>query len=85
MADQFFRVDIRCETSAFDSENGGADEVARLLREAASAVQDGAREGRCRDFNGNKVGRFYFVSEPYCNHDPAAVHNGVCECGERVG
>jgi len=22
--------------------------------------------------------------EPWCNHDPVAVVNGVCECGERV-
>jgi hypothetical protein len=22
--------------------------------------------------------------EPYCNHDAAAVVDGVCECGERV-
>lgn len=20
-------------------------------------------------------------TEPYCNHDPAAIHDGVCECG----
>jgi hypothetical protein len=23
--------------------------------------------------------------EPWCNHDPAAVRNGICECGARVG
>ena len=22
--------------------------------------------------------------EPWCNHDPAAVTNGICECGETV-
>lgn len=21
-------------------------------------------------------------TEPYCNHDAVAIHNGVCECGE---
>lgn len=33
--------------------------------------------------------RFYIVpnveTEPYCNHDAAAVVDGLCECGERVG
>ena len=24
-------------------------------------------------------------SEPWCNHDAAAVTNGMCECGEQVG
>ena len=24
-------------------------------------------------------------AEPYCNHDTAAVHDGICECGEIVG
>jgi hypothetical protein len=24
------------------------------------------------------------ATEPYCNHDPAAITNGVCECGEVV-
>src|SRR5574341_462468 len=23
-------------------------------------------------------------TEPYCNHDPVAVIDGVCECGEQV-
>jgi hypothetical protein len=27
----------------------------------------------------------YLFREPYCNHDPVAVANGVCECGETIG
>ena len=34
------------------------------------------------------VARFRFRdtghAEPWCNHDPAAVRNGVCECGQRI-
>lgn len=22
-----------------------------------------------------------YEEEPYCNHDPAAVYDGICECG----
>jgi hypothetical protein len=24
-------------------------------------------------------------AEPHCNHDPAAVHDGICECGTITG
>lgn len=24
------------------------------------------------------------TTEPHCNHDPVAVHRGVCECGHRL-
>lgn len=27
---------------------------------------------------------WYELTEPHCNHDAAAVRNGVCECGETV-
>jgi len=27
----------------------------------------------------------FSYTEPYCNHDAAAVSNGMCECGEQVG
>ena len=38
-------------------------EVARILREAAEAIENGATDGHLHDYNGNMVGRFDFTSD----------------------
>lgn len=39
------------------------DEVARILREVATRVEDGERRGVLRDINGNLVGSFNLTEE----------------------
>lgn len=50
-----FKLDIVCENAAFDPPG---PEIARLLKEAAEAVDNGASSGVLRDINGNRVGKF---------------------------
>ena len=56
MSERSFLLKIRCENAAFSDDP--ALEVARLLREIARRVEDGARMGGVRDINGNSVGHF---------------------------
>lgn len=52
-----FRLRLSTANAAFSDGAAGA-EVARILREAASRVADGEREGNLLDVNGNTVGSF---------------------------
>ncbi|GAA3751143.1 hypothetical protein GCM10022379_19530 [Micromonospora maritima] len=54
------RVEIETDNAAF--QNGqAAEEAARLLREAADRIADGATIGGLRDHNGNNVGQFMLL------------------------
>lgn len=54
-----FNLKIETDNAAFDHDNGGAEqEVARLLRLTADAVEAGTSGAPLFDYNGNKVGRF---------------------------
>lgn len=48
-------ITINCDNAAFD-EAGIATEAARIIREAAKHVEDGAELAALRDVNGNRVG-----------------------------
>jgi hypothetical protein len=51
------RVEFDTDNAAFG--NGDlATEAARLLRDAAERIEQGATTGALRDLNGNKVGYF---------------------------
>lgn len=52
-----FTVTIDTDNAAFDGDDCGA-ELARILREIAQKVEDGADEGNAFDINGNRVGSF---------------------------
>ena len=54
-----FLLTIDTEGSAFFAADG--TEVARLLREAADQLMDGASSGVLRDANGNTAGSWEFV------------------------
>jgi len=61
-----FELNIATDNAAFDNASGGADEVARLLREAADKVESGGLSGQerpLRDINGNTVGAFFYADE----------------------
>lgn len=49
-----FSCDIGMEGSAFD--DAPATELARILREMATAIEEGVGSGRCIDLNDNTVG-----------------------------
>lgn len=58
---EIFQVRIALDGSAFEHDREG--EIARLLREIASHVEDmGSRSGRVRDHNGNFIGAFETVA-----------------------
>jgi hypothetical protein len=50
-----FNLTITTGNAAFDDE-GGREEVARLLQAAAESLLAGNDSGGCRDINGNRVG-----------------------------
>lgn len=59
-----FEITIETDNAAFGEDEGGAGpEVARILREVADKVENGAAGGRVFDFNGNGVGRFNLTDE----------------------
>lgn len=59
-----FLLNITTGNDAFSDENGGAgEEIARILKDAASKVANGYTEGRCSDINGNTVGTWSLKSE----------------------
>ena len=62
-----FKIEIKTGNAAFTDpytgEYSGWDEnheVARILREIADKIDDGKREGKAIDYNGNSVGEFTF-------------------------
>jgi hypothetical protein len=79
-----FKLELECDNDAF--QGAGVEgpfevvETARLLREAAERLYEGA--GSLRDGNGNTVGRFAFEAEPceVCGPDPIADRPCVA-CG----
>ena len=61
-----FKIRIELGNAAFsDPEEGHYEpfEVARILRQVASRVEDGEKDGALRDVNGNKVGFFAHTPE----------------------
>ncbi len=52
-----FKMTISTDNAAFDGSDCYA-ETARILRDVATAVERGTREGVLHDINGNKIGRF---------------------------
>lgn len=56
-----FVTKVVCDNAAF--ENNVGVELARILREMADAVENGAQSGSIRDINGNYVANFYLVDE----------------------
>lgn len=57
MTSKTFKVSFGTGNAAFDGTP--AYEIARLLREIADRVEDGARQGTLNDVNGNLVGDFH--------------------------
>lgn len=52
-----FKIEIDTGNAAFEDEGKGY-EIARILRDIADKVENGAESGIARDINGNKVGTF---------------------------
>lgn len=52
-----FKLEIDTGNAAFEDEGKGY-EIARILRDIAAKVENGADSGSVRDLNGNKVGTF---------------------------
>lgn len=52
-----FKLEIETGNAAFDDE-GKAYEIARILRDLADKIENGAEAGSVRDINGNKVGSY---------------------------
>lgn len=52
-----FKLEIDTGNAAFDYGDKGY-EIARILRDIAAKVENGADSGSVRDLNGNKVGTF---------------------------
>lgn len=53
---------IDSDNAAFE-EDSGAVEVARLVRQIADRIDQGEREGKLLDLNGNTVGEFLVTEE----------------------
>ena len=51
-----FTIDSSTGNAAFDDDAGA--EVARILRDVATALERGTRSAPLHDINGNRVGRF---------------------------
>lgn len=64
MKKSYFSLQFETGNSAFD--DAPASEIARILREIASRVEDqGVGDGNVIDGNGNSVGRFYSRGNAY--------------------
>lgn len=57
-----FKLEIKTTNAAF-SDGNTAGEVARLLRQAAEAIENGADRRPLSDYNGNKCGYFAFTGK----------------------
>lgn len=78
-----FELIIDCANSAFCDSDGGAGEVARILRQTAERIEQGEDCGRLMDYNGNGCGSWNF--EPT---EPTAGRCGQCDHetdGDEVG
>ena len=51
-----FKLTIQADNAAFDDDAGA--EIARILRDVATALERGTRGAPLHDYNGNQVGRF---------------------------
>ena len=51
-----FTLSIETENEAFT--NGDGEEIARILKEVASQVENGKEFGRITDINGNMIGNW---------------------------
>lgn len=65
-----FKLSIKTGNAAFCDPTTGEEsswdenhEVARILREIADKIDDGRREGKAIDYNGNSVGEFTFYEK----------------------
>jgi hypothetical protein len=58
-----FKVEMSTDNAAFDGDAGA--EVARILREVAGEVAGGKTDGKCRDINGNSVGKWSLTGETH--------------------
>jgi hypothetical protein len=59
-----FVLEIHCNNAAFDdSDEGRAEEVGRILAEAAKKVADGFTYIYLTDYNGNTVGTASFTGD----------------------
>ena len=65
-----FKLTIKTGNAAFcdpyTGEESGWDEnyeVARILREVADKIENGKREGKTIDYNGNSVGEYTFYEK----------------------
>lgn len=65
-----FKLSIETGNAAFADPYTGEEsswdenhEVARILREIADKIDDGRREGKAIDYNGNSVGEYTFYEK----------------------
>ncbi len=88
-----FNMTIRSGNAALHGSDGGAAEVARMLRLAADRIEAGHDYGRCMDDNGNGVGSWDFErTEPEqaeCSDcgteaDPDDIGTTCDECGRGI-
>jgi hypothetical protein len=56
-----FKIEIDTGNAAFEDDKGA--EVARILRDVATALERGTRAAPLHDYNGNRVGRFTLEAE----------------------
>lgn len=64
---QIFRLTVRCDSDALIGSDTEGSELARILREIADNVEDGAPWAyqTILDVNGNDVGRYALKPESY--------------------
>ena len=55
-----FTLKIATDNDAFGGHPDSAREVARILYDVITRIQDGGLSGGLRDVNGNTVGEFHF-------------------------
>ena len=58
-----FKIVINCDNDAFA--NNPVTETARLLRKIASEIDTEQGQSSCMDYNGNKVGVYFFEAGTY--------------------
>lgn len=56
----YFTLKFDTDNAAFE-DTGLAHESARILRDVADRIENGAAIGTVRDVNGNTIGRFEFI------------------------
>ncbi len=52
-----FSMQFDTDNAAFDDDNGGRTEIARILQDTARAIESGQVTVTLRDINGNHVGQ----------------------------